>query len=86
MLPLSQSQFPSPGYNRGFLSPRRIHLEKPAGNYYPPGVKITEKMKREVLRALAASGGKARAKKYDKKTLAAWGRKGGRPRKKKETL
>jgi hypothetical protein len=45
-------------------------------------VKITEELKQEVRRQLASSGGKARAKKYDAKTLSKWAKKGGRPRKK----
>jgi hypothetical protein len=44
-------------------------------------MKITEKMRREVLREFAKLGGKARAKKYGRKTLSAWAKKGGRPRK-----
>jgi general stress protein YciG len=44
-------------------------------------MKITEEMKQEIRRQLASKGGKARAKKYDKKTLSKWGAKGGRPRK-----
>jgi general stress protein YciG len=38
---------------------------------------------RKYLSELAKRGGKARAKKYDKKTLSKWGKRGGRPRKKK---
>jgi hypothetical protein len=44
-------------------------------------VKITEEIKQQIRRELAASGGRARAKKYDKKTLSKWAKKGGRPRK-----
>jgi len=44
-------------------------------------MKITEKMRHEVLRELGRRGGKARAKKYGRKTLSAWAKKGGRPRK-----
>jgi len=47
-------------------------------------VKITEKIKQEIRRELASAGGKARARKYDKKTLSRWAKKGGRPRKEKE--
>jgi len=59
-----------------------IPLAKLAGKYYRCGVKITEELKQEVRRQLASSGGKARAAKYDKKTLSKWAKKGGRPRKK----
>jgi hypothetical protein len=45
-------------------------------------MKITEKLKREVRRELARAGGRARAEKYDKKTLSKWARLGGRPPKK----
>jgi general stress protein YciG len=44
-------------------------------------VKISEKLKQQVRSELARSGGKARAAKYDKKTLSKWAKKGGRPRK-----
>jgi hypothetical protein len=44
--------------------------------------KISREVRREVLRQLARRGGKARAAKYDKKTLSKWAKKGGRPRKK----
>jgi len=36
---------------------------------------------RRHLSKLGRRGGKARAKKYDKKTLSRWAKKGGRPRK-----
>jgi hypothetical protein len=45
-------------------------------------VKISAKLKGELMRELASMGGKARAKKYDKATLSKWAKKGGRPRKK----
>jgi len=45
-------------------------------------VKISEKLKQQVRSELASSGGRARAAKYDKKTLSKWAKKGGRPRKK----
>ena len=45
-------------------------------------MKITAELKRALMRELARSGGKARAKKYDKATLSKWAKKGGRPRKK----
>jgi len=45
-------------------------------------MKVTKEMVRAVQRKLARSGGKARAKKYDKATLSKWAKKGGRPRKK----
>ena len=45
-------------------------------------MKITAKLKGELMRELASQGGKARAKKYDKATLSKWAKKGGRPRKK----
>jgi hypothetical protein len=57
-------------------------LPKLAGKYYYESVKISEELKREARRQLASAGGKARAKKYDKKTLSKWAKKGGRPRKK----
>jgi hypothetical protein len=44
-------------------------------------MKITEEMKQEIRRELASKGGRARAKKYNKKTLSKWAKKGGRPRK-----
>ena len=34
---------------------------------------------KEYLAEMASKGGRARAKKYDKKTLSKWARKGGRP-------
>ena len=37
---------------------------------------------KQYLSKIASTGGKARAKKYDKETLSEWGRKGGRPPKK----
>ncbi len=46
-------------------------------------MKITEELKREIRRQFASAGGRARAKKYDKKTLREWAKKGGRPRKEK---
>jgi hypothetical protein len=43
-------------------------------------------MIREYLASIGRKGGKARAKKYDKKTLRKWAKKGGRPPKsQKET-
>jgi len=47
-------------------------------------MKISKEIRRQLQRELASAGGKARAKKYDKKTLRAWARKGGRPRKKEK--
>jgi general stress protein YciG len=48
-------------------------------------MKMTEEVK-EALRLVqierAKKGGKARAEKYDRKTLSRWGKKGGRPPKK----
>jgi hypothetical protein len=44
-------------------------------------MKLTAKLRGELMRELARSGGKARAKKYDKATLSKWAKKGGRPRK-----
>jgi len=44
-------------------------------------MKITPELRRELMRALARSGGKARAKKYSKATLRKWPKKGGRARK-----
>ena len=43
--------------------------------------KIAAKLMRDALRQLAVAGGKARAKKYSKKQLSEWAKKGGRPRK-----
>jgi len=47
-------------------------------------MEITDEMRREVMKELAKKGGKARAAKYDKKTLSKWAKRGGRPRKPKE--
>jgi general stress protein YciG len=44
----------------------------------------TDKMIREYLASIGRKGGKARAAKYDKKTLSKWAKKGGRPPKDKE--
>jgi hypothetical protein len=49
-------------------------LKKPT---LPPAV-------RKFIRRITSLGGKARAAKYDKKTLSKWAKKGGRPRKRKE--
>jgi len=38
----------------------------------------------EYLASIGRKGGIARGKKYDKKTLAEWGKKGGRPPKKEK--
>jgi hypothetical protein len=66
----------------------KIHLAKPAQQVYYRRVKLTKKLKQqlrqELNRELASAGGKARAEKYDKKTLSKWGKRGGRPRKSKE--
>ncbi len=63
----------------------RIPLANLLGKYYHPCMRITKKLKeqlrRELNRELASAGGKARAAKYDKKTLSRWAKKGGRPRK-----
>lgn len=40
---------------------------------------------KEYMRKLSRKGGKARAQKYDKKTLSKWAKKGGRPRKKRNS-
>ena len=40
-------------------------------------------MIREYLASIGRKGGKARASKYDKKTLSKWAKKGGRPPKEK---
>ena len=45
-------------------------------------MKISAKLRQQIRRELASAGGKARAKKYDKKTLSKWAKKGGRPLKK----
>jgi hypothetical protein len=45
-------------------------------------MKITAKLKGELMRHMGSLGGKARAAKYDKATLSKWAKKGGRPRKK----
>jgi len=39
-----------------------------------------DKVIRQYLIEIARKGGKARAKKYDKKTLSKWAKKGGRPK------
>jgi general stress protein YciG len=44
----------------------------------------TDKMIREYLASIGRKGGKARAAKYDEKTLSKWAKKGGRPKDKKE--
>jgi general stress protein YciG len=61
-------------------------LQNLAGKvYYSAAMKITEEMRKQIRRELASKGGKARAAKYDKKTLTKWAKKGGklggRPRK-----
>jgi general stress protein YciG len=43
--------------------------------------KTAKELLRAYLSKLGKRGGKARAKKYDKKTLSTWAKKGGRPRK-----
>jgi hypothetical protein len=58
-----------------------IPLAKPAGKYYISPMKISEDVMREARRKLASKGGRARAAKYNKKTLSKWAKKGGRPRK-----
>jgi hypothetical protein len=45
--------------------------------------KGSDKMIREYLASIGRKGGKARAAKYDKKTLSKWAKKGGRPPKEK---
>jgi general stress protein YciG len=45
--------------------------------------KGNDKMIREYLASIGRKGGKARAAKYDKKTLSKWAKKGGRPPKEK---
>jgi general stress protein YciG len=47
-------------------------------------MKDDDKIIRQYLREIARKGGKARAKKYDTKTLSKWGKKGGRPPKRKD--
>jgi hypothetical protein len=47
-------------------------------------LKISAKVRKQLRTELARLGGFARAERYDKKTLSKWGKKGGRPRKKKE--
>jgi hypothetical protein len=44
-------------------------------------VKISKEIMQQARRELARKGGLARAKKYDKKILSKWAKKGGRPRK-----
>jgi hypothetical protein len=58
------------------------NLTKLLATYIVRRVKIGKKIRKQIRRELAAAGGRARAAKYDKKTIAAWGRKGGRPPKK----
>jgi len=42
---------------------------------------VLKQAKIQIFRELGKIGGKARAAKYDKKTLSRWAKKGGRPRK-----
>jgi hypothetical protein len=44
-----------------------------------------DKMLSKYLASLGRKGGKARAAKYDKKTLSKWAKKGGRPLKKEDS-
>jgi hypothetical protein len=44
-------------------------------------MEITEEIKQQLRREFAASGGRARAKKYSKAKLSKWAKKGGRPKK-----
>jgi hypothetical protein len=50
---------------------------------------LKRQLERQIRSEIASKGGKARAKKYDKKTLRKWaalgGPKGGRPRKDRST-
>ena len=43
-----------------------------------------DRIVREFLANIGRKGGKARARKYGKKTLSKWARRGGRPKKKGE--
>jgi hypothetical protein len=61
-----------------------IPLAKPASKYYIAPMKLSKEVLQEARRKLASAGGKARAKKYNKKTLSKWAAKGGRPRKQKK--
>jgi hypothetical protein len=54
----------------------------PSKYYYDPlTMKSKDKLISEYFAKVASKGGKARAAKYDKKTLSKWAKKGGRPRK-----
>lgn len=57
-------------------------VDKPSGQVYLSGQVMGDNQKdflREYLRKLGRKGGKARAAKYDKKTLSKWAKLGGRP-------
>jgi hypothetical protein len=45
--------------------------------------KITPELRKLVQKQFASEGGKARAAKYNHKTLSEWAKRGGRPRKPK---
>jgi hypothetical protein len=45
--------------------------------------KITPELRKLVQKQFASKGGKARAAKYNHKTLSEWAKRGGRPRKPK---
>jgi hypothetical protein len=64
------------------LNPAKTLLVNLPLNCYHFHMKITPAMRQAVLTETGRLGGKARAAKYDKKTLSKWAKKGGRPRKK----
>jgi len=62
----------------------RLGLDNRSARFYNPSMKITAKLKGEIMRQMGSLGGKSRAKKYDKATLSKWAKMGGRPRKNRE--
>jgi hypothetical protein len=56
-------------------------LTKLGGKLLSEAMKISEKLRRQIRSELGRQGGKARAAKYDRKTLSKWAKKGGRPKK-----
>lgn len=58
-----------------------LTLENLLGKYYYSSMKSKDKVIAEYFAKVASKGGKARAAKYDKKTLSKWAKLGGRPKK-----
>jgi hypothetical protein len=73
--------FLAPVTSRGFFLCASYRLQNLRASSNIPPMKITDEMRKQIRSELARAGGKARAKKYDKKTLSKWAKKGGRPRK-----